>query len=623
MREVEKHSTSISYPIAWGMLLREMRDAQGWTQAKLGLEANLTPSLISHWENGEAYDKFRLSRQAALSLAKVLAGRDGGLERPADVVAWLGLLGFSSTEEELARLRAGERWKAGIPHAWVSRYQVPPLPTTYTVRTELTARVKRHLLDETIGNTPLVLTGMAGVGKSTLAAALAADREVRARLPDGVLWTRISSFAGETGQGVRLGQVLRTRAQALGMEVRQGETEDDLTRRLTRWLEHERVLLVIDDVWKCDEIQGVLIGGPGCRTIVTTRNRGLARDLPAGSPLIEVGALNAEEAERLLVTVLGEAAAGIEHTPLRDVVAATEGNALALIVAGKDAKVMGVEQTLADLRDPRRRLRVLSPPGAEEPNRSVAASFSLGYGRLGSEWQRYYRALAQLPGPQRFTVQMFQAVAGVSDRGRAKETLRGFVYRSLLQVDGEGYRLHPLLSEYARSLLEEAGEWDSEHGWVERYEGEWVEKWRQSLPSVPRAPGARVRAAGGWRRWSATGIREFSAFWRRGYDKVIAEGWDPHDVPLERWIVLTRLKRRQRAYLRRGSCKLVAVFLGASVVQVVLAMAPVSLLAQPWLLRWRFPLLYAMGGVQTGCIVLAMWLGTVTMIDLHRLWHWR
>ena len=61
LRKVEKRSTPV-YPEAFGVLLRKLRNAQGWTQRRMGIEADKSPTLISHWENGKVCDKrFRLS----------------------------------------------------------------------------------------------------------------------------------------------------------------------------------------------------------------------------------------------------------------------------------------------------------------------------------------------------------------------------------------------------------------------------------------------------------------------------------------------------------------------------------------------------------------------------------
>lgn len=609
------------YPEAWGVLLREMRIGSGWRQSELAREADIDYTLISHWENGRAGKRFGPTREQAFRLAKVFAGCAGGLQRPADVVDWLGLIGLSVADDELVRMGTGERWRAGLASARFSRYQVPPLPIPHLERTNLMRQAKASLLGEANGRAPLVLAGMGGVGKSTLAAALARDREVRARLPHGVLWAQMRSPPEEAERVVRVGGVLRRWAQVLGVEVRPEET---IEGTLARWLERKRVLLVIDNAEEYDEIRPLLVGGPMCRTVIATRNRGVIRNLPAGSPLVEVETLSEEEGEQLLTSVLGEKAADLERKQLREIVIEVGGNTLALLVAGRDAKAGSVEQTLVNLRDPAMQwLQVLSPTGVDDPNRSVAVSFSLSYGRLGSEGQRCYRALGQLPGPVRFTPGVFQAMAKVSDRGQAKALLRAFVDRSLLGIDGEGYRLHPLLFKYARRLLKDAKEWDPEHEWVERYEGEWVRKWWHLLPSVPRAPGATVRARGGWRQWTVAGIREFVMFVRQRYEEGIAEAWNPRDMPLERWIALMRLKRREQAYRREGLRRLGMVFLAAMVALILLGVLPTSPLSRSWLLRVCYPLMYVMAAIQQACLVVAVWLMTVQMIDLHRLWNWR
>lgn len=128
------------------------------------------------------------------------------------------------------------------------------------------------------------------------------------------------------------------------------------------------------------------------------------------------------------------------------------------------------------------------------------------------DYRRRYRALGQLPGTSRFTVEIFQAVAELPQKYEAQVTLDYFVGRSLLQVDGKGYRLHPLLFEYARRLLKEAGEWDPDHRWIQRYTGGLVEEWRRWRPSVPRPSGVSLREAGGWGRGLRPGCASSAPF---------------------------------------------------------------------------------------------------------------
>jgi hypothetical protein len=64
------------------------------------------------------------------------------------------------------------------------------------------------------------------------------------------------------------------------------------------------------------------------------------------------------------------------------------------------------------------------------------------------------------------------------------------------------------------------------------------------------------------------------------------------------------------------------VIVGAAVVLLVQNALPVSWLMQAGVPRWYLTLASLAYGVILGGVFLAAWLGTVLMIDLHRLRNW-
>ncbi|NEO67891.1 MAG: hypothetical protein F6J98_49155, partial [Moorea sp. SIO4G2] len=73
--------------------------------------------------------------------------------------------------------------------------QIPPLPPYYVERPEVSQRLKQILLSqETARAGTLVVSaiyGLGGIGKSTLAAALAHDKEVQSHFTDGIFWATL------------------------------------------------------------------------------------------------------------------------------------------------------------------------------------------------------------------------------------------------------------------------------------------------------------------------------------------------------------------------------------------------------------------------------------------------
>ena len=93
------------------------------------------------------------------------------------------------------------------------RNQAPPKPSYFVERPEVSVEVKKLLLsEETAEAGTLVISaiyGLGGIGKSTLAAALAQDKAVQAYFPDGIFWATL-------GQQPDILSFLHSWIQALG-----------------------------------------------------------------------------------------------------------------------------------------------------------------------------------------------------------------------------------------------------------------------------------------------------------------------------------------------------------------------------------------------------------------------
>src|SRR3712207_3777164 len=93
-------------------------------------------------------------------------------------------------------------------------FQAPLLPPYFVARPEVMEQLKEHVLSKVALASPGVLVisalqGQGGIGKSTLAAALAHEPDVAERFPDGVLWATL-------GQEPDLLSLLSRWIQALG-----------------------------------------------------------------------------------------------------------------------------------------------------------------------------------------------------------------------------------------------------------------------------------------------------------------------------------------------------------------------------------------------------------------------
>ncbi|MBL8166385.1 MAG: TIR domain-containing protein, partial [Anaerolineae bacterium] len=278
-------------------------------------------------------------------------------------------------------------------------YGVPPLPAGYIRRAELDdleTAVRGDAL------TPIVITskqqvtalyGVGGIGKSTLAAALCNDCDVRRGFTDGVFWLPI----GQTPNvAARMGDI----GAAFGDLREEYPDEARGKSQLSALLAEKAVLIVLDDVW--DHRIGryfQLPGAPRCRVVITTRLSDLAHNLGSAQsqPLDH---LSTEEGVAL---ILARAKAPLPPERgwgevLRQIVTLLGGHTLAvsLVAAKLDEKGLDyapdLQRRLQRAHDGEHPFKLLELKAGDK-NLNLELSLSLSYDDLTDDQRRRFRAL--------------------------------------------------------------------------------------------------------------------------------------------------------------------------------------------------------------------------------------
>ena len=324
------------------------------------------------------------------------------------------------------------------------------------------------LADIEAGARDIALEFLPGIGKTTVAAELIRHQASRSRF-DGVLWAHL----GQTPD-VR-GELLKW-AEAVGLDeaaIAKRKTDGELGRAIGAKIGKRRVLLVIDDVWTSAAGQYFMLDGPNITRVLSSRNRGVARDLSSQVHVHVVPKLAPKDSLRLL-RALAPHAAESEPAALQALAGRVDGLPLALVLLGRmlrhtEGEEWPVQALLDSLRDIRRMFAEKKPMEfAENSSFSMAEVVEVGYAQLGSsgllsaaeeDGARLRGAVLALsvlrPDPVGFNEALALCVAEAPAAVLRQLAQAGMLERRASpQGAGEAhYTMHRMIAEYLRGKL--------------------------------------------------------------------------------------------------------------------------------------------------------------------------
>ena len=321
----------------------------------------------------------------------------------------------------------------GAPRQFLNR--VPELD-------DIAATVAAARTDEQPGL--VCLTGMAGMGKTTLA--VHAAYRYRALFPAAQFYYDLRGSAPDAPVEP---------ADVLGYWLRQlGDSEQELpsglAERAGRFRSRMyglRFLMILDDAYSAAQIRDLLPSSPTSLVIVTSR-RWFDELGVAGFGEIRIGRFTDEVSAALLRHSIGPALVGAETEAVRDLIAVCGGTPLVLKVASARigrwrrpdpvsafVTVLRTQQALAQLH--------LDGTPLMEP------IYDLCYAELTPAQADAYRLLAFHPGPD-FGVGAAAAMLGIAPEPTA-DVLYELIELELLERVGPGrFRFHHLIGVHAR-----------------------------------------------------------------------------------------------------------------------------------------------------------------------------
>ncbi|HEY4454957.1 MAG TPA: tetratricopeptide repeat protein [Pseudonocardiaceae bacterium] len=293
-----------------------------------------------------------------------------------------------------------------------------------------------------------VVSGMAGVGKSTLAVRLAHD--VAPRFPDGQLYLNLRGFdqaRAEIEAPDAIRQLLETQGIAPDKIPASPIAQADLYRGM---LQGKRMLILLDNARDAEQVRPLLPNGPGSMVIVTSRNRLFGLVTSVGAHFLPLDVLSPAQSRAFLAARLGADRLAKEPIAVDELIARSGGLPLALaIVAARAAVRPGFP--LAAIADELRTDGGLDAFADVDPATDTRSVFSWSLRAVTPAAGQLFLLLGLHPGPD-FAPPVAAALTGMPVRN-ARMVLNELSYAHLVAEYVPGrFTQHDLLRAYAAEL---------------------------------------------------------------------------------------------------------------------------------------------------------------------------
>lgn len=335
-----------------------------------------------------------------------------------------------------------------------SKHQVPmQLPADLREfvgrRRELAAIAGMVVADEAgPGLSTIVITGLAGVGKTALAVHLA--HRIADRFPDGQVYLNLRGF-DSTRPSLTPEEALAALFDSL--EIRRPEhLPADIDRQaayLPSVVAERRLLFFFDNVRHVDQIRPLLPGGDGCQVLVTSRHQLRALAVAEGAKVIELDVPPAEDAVELFSRRLTGCPGESGRAEMAAIAEQCGRLPLAIaVVAARVATHCNLADALAQLRSEDSLFDALVDPDADVDIRSV---FSWSLKALSGPALGLFRLLPLNGSPnwdERAAASLSRLKLPV-----VRRLLAELVAANLLLSSGPGiFTYHDLIRAYAAEL---------------------------------------------------------------------------------------------------------------------------------------------------------------------------
>jgi tetratricopeptide (TPR) repeat protein len=439
--------------------LRALREqASGPTVRTLGEEIGLSKSQVDAILNG------RIRRPPGWDVVRGLVeafykhAHDNGRQSRLSIRAGIGeywrpryaMVELAFTQSAIHREEAPAAPEPAARPAVVVARQLPPAAPHFAGRSQELAAMSKAVYRPARGSGPLLVTGMAGVGKTTLAVAWA-HREAR-RFPDGQLYVNLRGF-DPSGSAMTTSEAVCALLEALGVLPRAIPQELQAQIGLYRSLLAQRqALVLLDNARDTEQVRALLPGASTCQAIVTSRMELTGLVVSEGAYPVRLDLLPQNDAWQLLGHRMGEGRLTAEPGAAADLIEICGRLPIALAIVGARALTRPEFSLSALVEQMRQTLSGLDAFHIGDSAADLRALFSWSYAALSAPAARLFRLL----GLQFGAHVSADAAASLLGASRAEaDALLGELTRAHLVTEmGPGrYGFHDLLRAYALEAL--------------------------------------------------------------------------------------------------------------------------------------------------------------------------
>ena len=331
--------------------------------------------------------------------------------------------------------------------------QLPGLDRGFVNRQAELTQLAEILEVSNDGPLVVVITGTAGVGKTSLALRWA--HGLRDQHPDGQLYMNLRGYDPSLPASPEdvLGRFLRD----LGVPPAAiPQALDDRATLFRSVLAGRRTLVVLDNAATVQQVRPLLPGTRECLVIITSRSRLSGLVIREGAARVALDLLGDDDAVALLRAVTEGYRDNDDHADMVELAGLCARLPLALRIAAERAAGrprMQLSELIADLRHQSGNLwNALTPDGTEDAD-AVRTVFAWSYRALPPPAAEMFQLLGLHPGED-FGVHAASALAGTSTT-TARQSIEALIGAQLIEHTGPGrYQFHDLLRAYAMDQLQ-------------------------------------------------------------------------------------------------------------------------------------------------------------------------